>query len=223
MSVKVLKFFDSHINTEVKDGRGSPWRMTFIYGEPSRPLRCRTWELMKHIMSDSDLPWVCLGDFNEILRREEQLGPNEWEEYLMVGFREVVNVCQPCDIGYVGLDWTFEKRTAGGHFVRVKLDRALASATWCSSFPRVLLRHLTAANSDHYPILLSFTPDERPNQFKRGKLFRYEKLWETNKLLSLLVQQVWRDGDHCNTVKDLYDKLAHLREELQAWGESSFG
>jgi hypothetical protein len=33
--------------------------------------------------SDSDLPWVCLGDFNEILIREEQLVPNIREEYLI--------------------------------------------------------------------------------------------------------------------------------------------
>ena len=59
---------------------------------------------MKQMRSDTDLPWVCMGDFNEILRREEQLGPNIREEYLMEGFREAVDVCQLCDIGYKGLD-----------------------------------------------------------------------------------------------------------------------
>jgi hypothetical protein len=43
-------------------------------------------------------------DFNEMLRRKEQLGPNIREEYLMEGFREVVDVSQLCDIGYKGLD-----------------------------------------------------------------------------------------------------------------------
>jgi hypothetical protein len=32
---------------------------------------------MKQIRSDTDLPWVCMGDLIiEILRREEQLGPH---------------------------------------------------------------------------------------------------------------------------------------------------
>jgi hypothetical protein len=56
-------------------------------------------------------------DFNEMLRRKEQLGPNIREEYLMEGFREVVDVCQLCDVGYKGLDWTFEKKVAGGYFI----------------------------------------------------------------------------------------------------------
>jgi hypothetical protein len=42
---------------------------------------------MKQMRSDFDLPWLCMGDFNEILRREEQLGPNIREDYLMEGFR----------------------------------------------------------------------------------------------------------------------------------------
>ena len=54
------------------------------------------------------------------------------------GFREAVDVCQLCDIGYIGLDWTFEKKVAGGQFVRVQLDRVLASASWCSRFPLLL-------------------------------------------------------------------------------------
>jgi hypothetical protein len=53
----------------------------------------------------------------------------------MDGFREVVDVCQLCDIGYRGLDWTSEKKVTGGRFVRARLDRALASAEWCSLFP----------------------------------------------------------------------------------------
>ena len=126
--------------------------MSFIYGEPNRSLRFRTWDIMKQMKSDTDLPWVCIGDFNEVLKREEQLGPNIREEYLMAGFREAVDVCQLCDLGYIGLDWTFEKKVTGGHFVRVRLDRVLASANWCARFPLAEVHHLMAVKSDHCPI-----------------------------------------------------------------------
>jgi hypothetical protein len=59
---------------------------------------------MKQMRSDNFLPWVCIGDFNEILKKEEQFGPNIREEYLMEGFREAVDVCQLCDMRYIGLD-----------------------------------------------------------------------------------------------------------------------
>ena len=142
----------------------------------------------------------------------------------MEGFRNAVDVCQLCDIGYMGLDWTFEKKVAGGHFVRVRLDRVLASASWCACFPFAAVRHLTAVKSDHCPILLSLLPDERSDIVHgKGKPFRYELMWETNEGLCSFIQQIWKDGNHCNSVKDLKDKLFHLGEELRSWGEKTFG
>ena len=93
---KISKY---HIDTFVSEKGKEPWRISFIYGEANRSLRYHTWDIMKQMRSDSNLPWVCMGDFNEILRRKEQLGPNNREEYLMEGFRNAVDVCQLCDIG----------------------------------------------------------------------------------------------------------------------------
>jgi hypothetical protein len=53
---------------------------------------------------------------------------------LLMCFREAVDVCQLCDFGYIRLDWTFEKKVACGHFIRVRLDWVLASANWCNRF-----------------------------------------------------------------------------------------
>jgi hypothetical protein len=113
----------------------------------------------------------------------------------MEGFREAIDVCQLCDIGYIGLDWTFEKKAARGHFVRVRLDKALASANWCARFPLAAVRHLMAVKTDHCPILLSFEPEERGQAVHGlGKPFRHELMWETNKGLSSLIQEIWKDG-----------------------------
>jgi len=86
VSVSVKKFSKYHSDTFVSEKGKEPWRISFIYGEANRSLRYRTWDIMKQMRSDTDLPWICIGDFNEILRREEQLGPNSREEYLMEGF-----------------------------------------------------------------------------------------------------------------------------------------
>lgn len=47
---------------------------------------------MKHLRSESTLPWLCIGDFNEVLRPEEQLGPNIWDGEQIAAFRDVVDV-----------------------------------------------------------------------------------------------------------------------------------
>lgn len=142
----------------------------------------------------------------------------------MEGFREAVDVYQLCDIGYMRLDWTFEKRVAGGYFVWVRLDRVLASASWCTCFPLAAVRHRMAVKSNHCLIPLSLEPDEKSVPVHgQGKPFRYELMWETNIGLSPIIHQVWKDGHHCNSVKNMKDKLCHLGEELKSWGEKTFG
>jgi hypothetical protein len=83
--------------------------------------------MLKFIKSSSDLPWVCLGDFNEVLHRSEHVGVQERSYAQMAGFREIVDVCGLGDLGFEGQSWTFEKKVAGGTFYRVRLDRALAT------------------------------------------------------------------------------------------------
>jgi len=83
VNVSIKKFSKYHIDTIITESGKEPWRLSFIYGEPNRSLRHRTWDIMKQMRSDFDLPWLCMGDFKEILRREEQLGPNIREDYLM--------------------------------------------------------------------------------------------------------------------------------------------
>lgn len=69
---------------------------------------------MTWLRRESTLPWLCIGDFNEFLRREEQMGPNERDVSQMVGFREAIDLCGLDDLGYIGVDWTFEMQVMGG-------------------------------------------------------------------------------------------------------------
>ena len=85
---------------------------------------------MTRLRGESTLPWLCIGDFNEILRKEEQMGVHERDSAQMEAFREATDLCALADLGYRGLDWTWEKKVPGGHYCRVRLDRALASASW---------------------------------------------------------------------------------------------
>lgn len=111
LPLKVTKFSQYHVDTEIYERDKEPWRLTFVYGEANRAKREKTWELLKIIKCHSPLPWICMGDFNEILYPQEQFGPNPREEYLIEGFRNAVDVCGLCDIGYIGLDWTWERKS----------------------------------------------------------------------------------------------------------------
>ena len=87
-----------------------PWRATVVYGEAQTHLRYKTWDTLKNISSSCNLPWLCLGDFNEVLRPEEHEGVGQRSNAQIQSFREVVDVCMLLDIGYNGRFWTLKRR-----------------------------------------------------------------------------------------------------------------
>ena len=45
-----------------------------VYGHPEDQQKCETWYLMRHLNNQASLPWVYVGDFNEILSSTENNG-----------------------------------------------------------------------------------------------------------------------------------------------------
>ena len=68
MDVEIKSFSSSHIDAIVMDPiSGFKWRMTGFYGNPKTSLRRGSWNLLRHLNSQYQIPWACLRDFNEIL------------------------------------------------------------------------------------------------------------------------------------------------------------
>mgnify|MGYP001010734247 FL=1 len=142
IDVAIKNYSEYHVDNWVTEAGREQWRMTCFYGEATRSLRYKTWNTMTRLRGESTLPWMCIGDFNEILRAEEQHGPKEQDSAQIEAFREAVDVCGLAGLGYRGLDWTWEKKVAGGDYCRVRLDRALATACWSGLFPFATVEHL---------------------------------------------------------------------------------
>jgi exonuclease III len=136
ISIEILPYSQYHIDVIVKEVGKDPWRLTTVYGEAQVAERFKTWDMLKFIRSSSPYPWVCLGDFNEVLHRHEHEGVQERIHAQIAGFRDAVDVCGLHDLGYEGTRWTFEKKVTGGSYCRVRLDRALATPGWCDRFLR---------------------------------------------------------------------------------------
>jgi hypothetical protein len=63
-----------HIDVEVVEDNGSRWRFTRIYGESKTREKENTWKLLRTLSAQSNLPWLCMGEFNEILSDHEKKG-----------------------------------------------------------------------------------------------------------------------------------------------------
>jgi exonuclease III len=65
-----------HIDMQVETTGEDKWRFTGIYGEAQTELKYKTWELLRSLHSEvtGSIPWLCVGDFNEILFHHEKEG-----------------------------------------------------------------------------------------------------------------------------------------------------
>ena len=72
--MEILLYSQYHLDAIITEGDDNPWRLTCIYGEAKVAERFKTWDMLKFIRSSSYLPWMCIGDFNEVLHQNEHEG-----------------------------------------------------------------------------------------------------------------------------------------------------
>ena len=117
---------------------------------PSSP----PWKLLRNLHTRSSLPWMCIGDYNEILTFEEKNGTNSRPLPPMLEVQSTLLFCGLIDLGYSGFLFTWQNGRFRAAYVEERLDSACASLGWSKLFPTEKVCHLTASYFDHDPILL---------------------------------------------------------------------
>ncbi|CAB4309818.1 unnamed protein product [Prunus armeniaca] len=124
VDIRALYFSPHHIDVKVQVlGVHGKWWLTGFYGHPVTSERYKSWELLGKLGLASSLPWVCLGDFNEILVAHEKLCGAVRNERQMQNFRQAIDSCGLKDLGYTGLKFTWWRN--GPEDIRMHLDRGL--------------------------------------------------------------------------------------------------
>jgi len=171
VNIEIFNFSRHHINDVVHEGDDNfRWKLTGLYGQPDTAGRGETWALLSHLKSFQPTPWLCVGDFNEILDQSERDGAVLRQESLTEHFWDTLEFCGLCDLGYVELRFTWCNNRSGDFFTRERLDRAVANQEWCSRFLHVIVSVLAAVNSDHHPILVAVRGElnDSRNYMRRG-------------------------------------------------------
>ena len=65
--VQVMSSSLNHIDVLIKRGMENGWRFTGFYGAPETQLRMESWDLLRALNNQFSVPWLCGGDFNELL------------------------------------------------------------------------------------------------------------------------------------------------------------
>jgi hypothetical protein len=101
--VVLQNYSQNHINVHVVEDDGFRWRFTGVYGESKEERKYITWGRLRQLnnLEPQSVPWLCAGDFNEILFRHEK-GGNERPQRCMDKFREALEECDLHDLGFSG-------------------------------------------------------------------------------------------------------------------------
>ena len=108
INLEIKSYSKHHIDVVITEEATSfKWWITGFYGHPETHRRKESWSFLNTLNQQYHLPWLCLGDFNEILSTEEKLGGAPRLQQQMDAFRNVVNKCRFKDMGYSRSKYTW--------------------------------------------------------------------------------------------------------------------
>ena len=221
VNLDINSYSGSHIDAIVKESEGNfQWRITGFYGHPETHQRYESWPLLAFLHSQFQLPWLCLGDFNEILSVNEKVGGITRPQQQMESFRNVVNFCSFLDLGYVGTDFTWCNMQERENRIQLRIDRALANTEWIGNFEGARVYHLVDSTSDHCALFFTNSPSQYASNVKR---FHFEALWSKNEECRNIIESSWGMGLDLSTPEGFMVNLKRCASELSNWSSSVYG
>ncbi|KAF3962232.1 hypothetical protein CMV_013230 [Castanea mollissima] len=180
--------FDSQniIHINLLDDRGRPLSITFVYGHPNHSKRGVVWQQLKSMKQWAHPSWLCIGDFNQILNKEEKFSFKNGNILGAEEFQQVLRDLHLCDLSASGQRFTWINNREEENFVMERLDRAFG-VEWVNQYPFYSLKNLPIIRSDHGPILLDL---EVQTPF-RNRPFRFELMWLTHEDCKEMVYHAW--------------------------------
>ncbi|KAL5738345.1 hypothetical protein ACOSP7_031106 [Xanthoceras sorbifolium] len=167
----------------------------------------------------SSLPWLCDGDFNEILHLGEKDGGVERPRYLMTNFRNTLNDCMLQDLGFAAPRFTWCTGRKNQDFVQERLDRFVSSLDWQQLFPFLVVSHLDSWGSNHRPILVDFrgSGNNCVDESKGGGRFHFKEIWTDYPECGEIVSSSWSGGRVSGSLADVASKISVCAESLFRW------
>ena len=163
--------------------------------------------------------WLCIGDFNQILYKEEKFSFNMGSIVGANLFQQVISELHLCNLVASGQKFTWMNNREEEGFVMERLDRAFASVDWVNSYPQYFLLNLPIVDSNHGPILLNF---EKQLPFRK-RPFRFELMWINHPSCKDMIHQAWNLHTKGSRGAQLNNKLANVKKEAIGWNKSVFG
>ena len=91
MGVSISSYSQHHIDAVMDYQSTNAWHFTRFCDSPTVEGKSVAWGILRALRTHHDLPWLCSGDFNELLSGGEKWGRRPRPEPQMLQFRQVVD------------------------------------------------------------------------------------------------------------------------------------
>ena len=138
LSCWISSFSNNHIDLVISKSIGD-WRFIGYYGFPECHRRRASWNLLCVLAIRSSLPWVCIGDFNDLISPSYKKGGVAHPDWIFRGFHGVLMVMVLLGSRVGVLLIGFKKSWIGALLQRTDLSCSpLISSLTCSLLLRII-------------------------------------------------------------------------------------
>ncbi|XP_019189526.1 PREDICTED: uncharacterized protein LOC109183953 [Ipomoea nil] len=187
--------------------------MTCYYGFLERTRRTESWDLLRTLSVKSNLLWIVVGDFNDLLYQYEKKGGNPHPNSLLHGFGDAIEDCGLAQMPMDGYPYTWDKGKGTVKWLEERLDKVLVTEEWRNMVARARVSNLRTRKSEHSALFLGIHESlGRNGPGKRG--FRFELAWLYDEGCRDVVEQSWQEGQG----QGLQSCIEYCGSRLTRWG-----
>ncbi|XP_057419083.1 uncharacterized protein LOC130713326 [Lotus japonicus] len=181
---------------------GKRWMLSALYASPNPIKRLELWYYLSGLRGRCTLPWLALGDLNEVCSPSEVIG-GDFSTSRATNMLNMMEECNFIDLGFTGPKFTWERRVNGRRIVAKRLDRALGDVAWRMMYSEAYVEHLARVYSDHSPLIQQTVPErlrkvqEAASDFNRtvfGNIHKRKRRVE-RRLLGIQREMDWRGSE----------------------------
>jgi hypothetical protein len=212
-----------YIDGDVTESDGFVWRFTGFYGEPRTDQKELSWKALQTLNAARKFPWICAGDFNEILFSHEKEGGQARGQICMDRLRDVLEERSLSDLDFSGDPFTWRNNSHNSdQYIRERLDRAAADTAWRVRFPNVRVINGEPRHSDHRPVKVVMEEEPRWGSSPGAAAFCFEAGWIQEEQCATIVENACNLSTQVRT-GNVRDALRQVSTDLWDWSKNSLG
>ncbi|KAF7143420.1 hypothetical protein RHSIM_Rhsim05G0112800 [Rhododendron simsii] len=194
------------------------WAATFVYGSPTHARKEQILNMIRGVACSDRVPWLCIGDFNQVLNVEDKRGGNLPNLGRIRAVREMLEDCGLTNLECKGPKFTWRNNRSDGEFIMERIDLAFANSKRREDFDTAMVLVEVAVGSDYNLLLLN--TDLSLNKVK--KPFKFESFWTTEESCKQIVSSSWAQNVNGSNMFRLCKKLRGSKDKLKEWHKNNF-